>query len=247
MRPFGRTRAFATLSFLMLRIPIWLFASPQRRRRHEQAFFAGLSKGFGIHTVNHGKPSTKPGTLFVMNHVSWADIPVMLALLDADFVAKSDMKDWPVIGALARRFNPVFVSRTEQFKSHAQVSEIRKRLASGRSVILCPEGTTSDGTGILPFRTSLFAAADSASVVQAVVIRYLSPDGTALSPHRKREVAWIDDDDLLSGATRLAKSSTVAQVEFLPPVAAKIDRKELASLVRDQMRAAHAAAPKRLV
>jgi lyso-ornithine lipid O-acyltransferase len=113
-------------------------------------------------------------------------------------------------------------------------------------VILCPEGTTSDGSAILPFRTSLFAAADAASFIQPVVLRYLTPEGCALSPERQRAVAWIDDDELLSGAARVAQEETLARVEFLAPIISEgANRKQLASIVRQQMIAAYAAAPNR--
>jgi lyso-ornithine lipid O-acyltransferase len=244
-RPFGRTKAFATLAFFMLRIPAWLIAPQSQRRHHEQAFFAGISRGFGISISQHGEPSTTPGTLFVLNHISWADITVMMAILDADFVAKSDMLGWPVIGALARRFDPVFVARDNRHRSGAQADAIRARLNSGRSVILCPEGTTSDGASILPFRTSLFAAADAAAAVQPVILRYLMPDGAALAAKRQREVAWIDEDDLVTGAARVAKLKTLARVAFLPPVSGMTDRKILAENIRQHMLAAYAAAPNR--
>ena len=169
----------------------------------------------------------------------------MMSILDADFIAKADMRGWPMIGRLARRFNPVFVARERRLHCNAQVDAIRARLGADRSVILCPEGTTSDGAGILPFRTSLLAAADAARTIQPVVLSYLAPDGTALSGDRQREVAWIDDDDLLSGATRLAKARTLARVDFLPAVEATGDRKALGRDLRQRMLAAYAAAPKR--
>lgn len=244
-RPFGRTKAFTTLAFAILRIPFWLAAPVGQRRRHEQVFFARLLKGFGIDISLKGNPSPKVGTLFIMNHISWADIPVMMAILDADFVAKADILTWPMIGALARRFSPVFVARDAQRRSHAQADAIRHRLNAGRSVILCPEGTTSDGTGILPFRTSLFSAADAASAVQPVILRYLLPDGSVLPPERQREVAWIADDDLLSGAARLARLKTLASAEFLSPVCNITDRKALAEIIRHRMVAAYAATPNR--
>ena len=244
-RPFGRTRAFAALAFAMLRVPVWLVCPPSHRRRHERAFFACIAKGFGITISQHGTRSTKAGTLFIMNHISWADIPVMMAILDADFVAKADMLGWPVIGALARRFSPVFVARNERHRSDTQADAIRERLGMGRSVILCAEGTTSDGTSIMNFRTSLFAAADAAAAIQPVILNYLAPDGSVLPTDRQREVAWIGDDDLLSGAARVAKMKTLARVEFLPPVKASGDRKKLAENIREQMLAAYAAAPNR--
>ncbi len=238
-------RALLSLAIALLRVPFWLVSAPGNRRPHEQAFFAQIARGCGISISQQGAPSPKAGTLFIMNHISWADIPVMMALLDADFVAKSEMIDWPVIGWLALRFDPVFVSRNSQRRSHDQVDAIRARLKAGRSVILCAEGTTSDGTTILPFRTSLFAAADAAQIVQPIIIAYLTPDGDALSPHRQREVAWIDDDALISGASRFAKERTLALVVFLLPVESDGNRKTLAGTVRQRMLDAYAAAPNR--
>jgi lyso-ornithine lipid O-acyltransferase len=245
MRRFGRARAFAGLAWSMRHIPLWLVhrSHSKNARKHERALFSEIIKSFGIRIEVMGQLSTEPGTLFIMNHISWADIPVMMSILDADFVAKSDMLGWPVIGPLARKFNPVFVARSQTNRSYHQVDAIRERLRAGRSVILCPEGTTSDGSGILSFRTSLFAAADSARAIQPLVLHYLQTDGQALSPTRQREVAWIDDDELLSGAVRVARESTLAQIHFLPVVTNSSDRKQLASSVRSQMINSYAAAP----
>jgi lyso-ornithine lipid O-acyltransferase len=247
-RSFGRTRAFAGLAAAFVHVPFWLMTKmrSQPARGRERAFFARITASFGITVDVQGDISARPGTLFVLNHISWADIPIMVATLDADFVAKADMLGWPVIGPLARRFDPVFVARTERHRSHHQVDAIRVRLLAGRSVILCPEGTTSDGETILPFRTSLFAAVDAASCIQPLILSYLAPDGRALSATRQREVAWIDDDELLTGAARLAREHTLARLQFLPPLVANgQDRKQLADTIRQQMLTAYAAAPKR--
>jgi len=244
-RPFGRVRAAAALVKAAFRIPFWLNSAAAHRRAHERAFFQTISAGFGIVVECRGSISQQPGTLFVMNHISWADIPVMLSILDADFVARADMQSWPVIGRLAQRLGPVFVERERKGGSAGQVHAIRERLKSGRSVILCAEGTTSDGSGILPFRTSLFAAVNAACVVQPVTLAYLAADGSALSPRRQREVAWIGDDDLVSGAARLARQTTLARAVFLPPARIDSDRKTLAAHVRQQMLETYAAATNR--
>ena len=247
-RMFGRTRAVGSLVLALSRVPAWL-CYPQKSRQarhHEQAFFKTIVNGFGIRIEQSGRQSKVAGTLYIMNHISWADIPVMMAILDADFVAKSDILNWPGIGALARRFDPVFVSRDRRGQSHDQASTIRARLSAGRSVILCPEGTTSNGSTILPFRTTLFAAADAARAVQPIVLRYLDVNGGPLSPERMREVVWIGDDELLPSAMRFACCPVRANVDFLPAVFAPTGgRKPMAQLVREQMLAAYAAAPNR--
>ena len=247
-RMFGRTRAVGSLVLALARLPAWLACQPKsnRARYHEQAFFKTIVNGFGIRIEQSGQRSNAAGTLYIMNHISWADIPVMMAILDADFVAKSDILGWPGIGALARRFDPVFVARDRREQSHDQASTIRARLSAGRSVILCPEGTTSNGTTILPFRTTLFAAAEAAVAVQPVVLRYLDANGEPLSPKRMREVVWIEDDDLLPSAMQFACSPVQANVSFLPPVFMQSGgRKPMAQMVRERMLAAYAAAPNR--
>ena len=245
-RMFGRTRAVGSLLLALSRVPAWL-CYPQKSspaRHHEQAFFKTIVNGFGIRIEQSGQQSKVAGTLYIMNHISWADIPVMMAIIDADFVAKSDILGWPGIGALARRFDPVFVDRGRRGQSHDQASIIRARLSAGHSVILCPEGTTSIGSTILPFRTTLFAAADAAGAIQPVVLRYLDANGGTLSPERMREVAWIGDDELLPSAMRFANNTVQANISFLPPVLVHPGgRKQMAQTVREQMLAIYAAAP----
>jgi 1-acyl-sn-glycerol-3-phosphate acyltransferase len=236
-RHIGPIRAFAGLAVALFLVPPWLIMPPRSRlaRHLERSFFAIIARGFSLEIACEGR--ARPHALFVANHISWADIPVLAAVLDADFVAKSDIRDWPVIGWLARRYDPVFVERERRGRSGAHAEAMRARLAKRRSIILCPEGTTSVGTTILPFRTSLFAAADSASVIQPVLVQYLDPDGFALSPERQREVAWIDDDELLGGAVRFARERTRVRLVFLEPIetSAYADRKALALAIHGAM------------
>jgi lyso-ornithine lipid O-acyltransferase len=244
-RPLGRIRATASLVLAASLIPLWLRerSGSAKARRYEARFFARLLKGFGIIPISVGQHSPLPGTLFVTNHISWIDIPLLASALDADFVAKVDILRWPILGRLARKLNPVFVARDCRRSAHAQADAIRQRLMAGRSVILCAEGTTSVGDTVLPFKSCLFEAADAASAIQPLAIRYCNIDGTSLPPARMREVAWIDDDELLSGAMRVAKQPTLGRVLFLPPIPAIPNRKLLAQAVWGIVEAAYAAAP----
>lgn len=244
-RRFGRVRAFTTLSFALGRVPLWLVTKPrsQRAKAMERRFFRQIARGFGIEIAVEGQPATS--ALYVSNHISWADIPILASLLDADFIAKSEVGRWPIIGPLARRFGTILIERDKKIRIGDQADAIHAHLRAGRSAILFPEGTTSDGTAILPFRTSLFAAANSANTVQPVVIRYLDPAGTPLTPARQREIAWIDDDALVGGAAKVARARTRALVQFLPPLDPRAfkDRKAFAEAARLAMAAAYAAAP----
>lgn len=247
VRAFGRTRAAIGSMLALGRVPLWLAARPgsARARAHEKSFFEALLRATGISVVQIGERRAAGPTLYVSNHLSWADIAVMAARLDADFVAKEEVARWPLAGPLARRFGPVFVSRENRIASGQQVDSIRARLASGRSVILYPEGTTSDGRHVLPFRSSLFSAAHGAQWIQPLVIRYVHADGRPLSPQRLREIAWIGDDDLVDGIARVARRKTRAELIFLDPIAPSDypDRKALADAARAAIAAAYAAAP----
>jgi lyso-ornithine lipid O-acyltransferase len=249
MRWFGRALAFARLLAAFGRIPGWLLrpSASAGARACERAFFRHIASGFRIVPDIRGKISKQPATLFVANHISWADIPLLAGLLDADFVAKSDIARWPLLGVLARRYAPVFVDRSRRHGVRDQTEAIRDRLACGRSVILFAEGTTSDGSAVLPFRSSLFDAADAARALQPVALRYLDSDGSPLAPERQRAIAWIGDDGLLSGAARVADAPTRASVAFLREIDLPqgAGRKVLADVTRRAIAAAYAAAPNR--
>lgn len=246
-RRFGRIQAIASLAWAAALIPRWLFTEggSLAARRLETQFFARILKGFGVIANEYGQNHALPGTLYVTNHISWVDIPLLATALDADFVAKSDILRWPLLGQLARRLDPVFVARNDRRNAHAQADAIRQRLSAGRSVILCAEGTTSGGETVLPFKSCLFGAADAAAAIQPLAIRYRGRDGAALPSERMREIAWIGDDDLWTGAMRVAKDGTQAQLVFLPPIPAIPNRKLLAQAVWGMVEAAYAAAPKR--
>lgn len=243
----GGSRAFATVALQMVRVPFWLLLKPGSpvARRQERLFFTGIVAGFGLRVRVRGAVARPEPVLFVVNHISWADIPVLATALDADFVAKADIAGWPVLGWLARRYDPVFVERGRSHRSGDQAADIRRRLEGGRSIILFAEGTTSDGRGVLPFRSALFAVADAAAQVQPVALRYLAADGSALDPGRQRDVAWIGDDALLPGAVRVAREKTEVLVQLLDPVEpqAMPDRKALAAFTRQAIADAYAAAP----
>jgi 1-acyl-sn-glycerol-3-phosphate acyltransferase len=139
-------------------------------------------------------------TMFVANHTGYADITVMGTLLRANFVAKAEIKKWPIYGWCARLSNCLFVDRRPRF-ALKQTEEIRERLRTGNNIIMFPEGTSSDGNRVLSFRSSLFAAADTELdgeqiYVQPVSIAYTELDGLPLGRHLRPLVAWYGDMDI---------------------------------------------------
>ena len=188
--------------------------------------------GFGLKVHVHGRPIDPKGALFVANHISWTDIPVLGLLIEAGFVAKGDIENWPLIGKLTEAYGSLFVDRQARGRAGEQAVALASHLEAERGLVLFAEGTTGLGVGVLPFRSSLFAlvpgVAEGTARVQPVTIRYSRPDGSAFSPEEQRLVAWIGDDELLPHVARLARLGGLrADVWFEEPVAGG-GRKELA-------------------
>lgn len=213
------------------------------RRGAALACWRVLLWGFGLRVEVHGTPLPEAGTLFIANHISWTDIPVLGRVLESGFVAKGDIRGWPIIGRLTAAYGCLFVERERRGKAGDQAAALASHLEEDRGIILFPEGTTGLGEGVLPFRSSLFALVpgvmDGSARVQPVTLRYCRADGSALSPDEQRAVAWIGDDELLPHAAGLSRmGGLVAQVWFEEPVLGS-DRKALA-------RACEAAVARRL-
>lgn len=225
-------------------MPRWALAAPgsPRAGAHERRFFARIVRASAIAVEVRGRPADERGTLFVANHIAWADVPVLGSVLDAGFVAKDEIAGWPLVGRLARRIGCIYVAREERGRAGAQAGELADKLARG-GAILFPEGTTGDGRALLPFRTSLFAAAASARRVQPVVIAYRDGKGAPLAAGRLAEVAW-GEVSLAASARLMARERVRAIVCFLDPIdgSALGKRKALAEMVRMRMAAAYAEA-----
>lgn len=170
-------------------------------------------------------------SLLVTNHVSWLDIPALLTVLDADFVAKRDVVCWPVIGAMATRIGTIFLARGQRNAAQTTADGMTWRLAQRRNVILFPEATTSDGRGVRKFYARLYQAAiRTHSRVQAVAIRYPELDGP------QGAAPFIDNDELVGHLWRLlGEKRIVAELHFCDPLVPDTDRRSLANRTRRQI------------
>lgn len=132
-----------------------------------------LLRLMGVELDASGTP--RPGAkLVVANHISWLDILAIHAVCpEARFVSKADVKHWPVLGTLVAAAGTLFIERERKRDALRVVHQMAESLGRGESVAVFPEGTTSDGTGLLPFHANLLQAAIAAEVpVQAVALRY---------------------------------------------------------------------------
>ena len=189
---------------------------------------------------------SRGGALLVSNHVSWLDIVVLSACRPMTFVGKSDIAGWPVFGTLARLQETLFVVRERRMGAADDANETARRVGAGQGVTLFAEGTSSDGSDVLPFRSALLAGAEGANVpVQSVAIAYLARDGEPLDAQGRRDVAWYADKLLAPHLLEIfALKSLEVRVEF--GRAAVPDpqetRKALARRLESEVRARVAAA-----
>ncbi|HUB45576.1 MAG TPA: lysophospholipid acyltransferase family protein [Acetobacteraceae bacterium] len=186
-------------------------------RRSKVAFarfyWAGFSRLLGVQVRVVGTPAVpQPGrpVVFVCNHSSWVDVPVVGGVLEGCFVAKGDIERWPLINVIAWLGRTVFVSRRRGAAGRER-DAMRARLRIGDNLILFPEGTSSDGSRVLPFRSSFFAVAEAVDgatpLIQPVSVVYdrlgWLPTGRAWRPI----FAWYGDMDLATHFLRLAQHS----------------------------------------
>ena len=147
----------------------------------------------------HGKPLLDGNVLVVANHISWLDIFVLNAVGPVRFVAKAELARWPVAGRLIRGVGTLFVERERRKDARRVNGHAADALARGDIVAVFPEGTTTDGTELLPFKSSLLQPiVDAQGRVQPMAIRYRAPTG-----EHSGAPAYVGDDSFLASFWRV--------------------------------------------
>jgi len=228
-------RAVATLvlvvAWTLLLLPAQMVAlrlDPRNlAERIPMLYHRGLAWLLRVRVRPLGVPSAVRPTLFVVNHVSWLDIVVLDTLLRGSYVTKSEVMGWPGFGYLAKLQRCVFIERkAHRTKDHKD--EMQIRLEQGDNLILFPEGTSSDGMRILPFKTSFFGLAEQAVngrplLVQPVSLAYCRLNNMPVGRRSMPLFAWVGDENLLPHLWRFLRAGpSVAEVVFHPPLT--IDR-----------------------
>ena len=185
-----------------------------------------------------GKPSSAARTLFVANHTTYVDIIVIGSLVHAAFVAKKEVASYPLFGWMSKLQKTSFVERRRDCVA-SQYKDMQSRLLNGESLILFPEGTTSDGRRVLPFRSSLFAAVFPPSeepvsiYVQPVTIAYTRIDGMPITHALKPLISCYGDMNMARHAcTTLGLGYIDVDVIFHQPIEVlpSFNRKQLAKI-----------------
>jgi len=223
---------------LLLRFP-WI--DPAARATRLTAWAAELIERTGGCLRVHGvPPPAGQGALIVANHVSWLDIHALHAVLPARFIAKADVRRWPLIGWMAEVTGTVFLHRERRTDAGRVNRTMADLLGAGACLALFPEGTTSDGRSLRPFYASLLQPALDAGVsVWPLAIRYLD-SADAYNP----VPAYHGDMSLFASLRKiLAGPGYTVALNFLPPIAVTgQDRRRLAHAAEAAIRAVLAGA-----
>lgn len=240
----ARTTGFFTLVLAMLPFHVLpLFVRGMDRRRVPLLFHRCLTRLLSLKLRVHGAVATASPTLFVSNHTSYLDVPVLGALIPAAFVAKSEVARWPLIGGMTRLQNTVFIERRADRVSE-QTGVLRKRLEARDSLILFPEGTSSDGSRTLPFKSSLFSVVEkplpdgTGVMVQPISMLCTELGGLPIGRAWRPYFAWYGDMTLVPHLWNVfCLGHFTVDVIFHPPVCATAfaNRKALADYCQKQI------------
>jgi len=191
----------APLQWLMLRLGL------SARERIPHFYHRLLCKLIGIRIRVVGTP-INAGGLMLANHSSWLDIIILSAVTRLSFIAKSEVNGWPLFGFLARLQRTIFVRRGEKRRTISDRDSIRARLLAGEVLVIFPEGTSSDGNRVLPFKSALVSAAELPlgngqdafahfPLVQPVSVAYVGNHGIPMGREVRPHFAWYGDMELL--------------------------------------------------
>jgi 1-acyl-sn-glycerol-3-phosphate acyltransferase len=210
----------------LLLLPVQMLAVTLRlplAKRLPRFYHRTCCRILGIDVRHQGEPSRDHPVLFVANHASYLDIAILGSLIAGSFVAKAEIADWPFFGLLAKLQRTVFIDRRGS-KAALHRDEIGARLEAGDDLILFPEGTSSDGNRVLPFKSALFSVAERRVqgrplVVQPVSVAYTHIDGLPIGREWRPYFAWYGGMDLGAHIRHvIALGRLTIQVTFHPPL-----------------------------
>lgn len=213
----GARIAAHTLVGLILSLTVVPVLNHPAKQRLTRWWCAGVLKRLNIRVVTKGEPPYKQqsGKLYVANHISWVDIHALNSVTPLRFVAKSEIRRWPVFGFLASQAGTLFIDRNDRKGAIHIIQSLKRELENGAHACYFPEGTTSDGTQILPFKGSIIQAALAAKTdVIPVAIRY------PLSAYQiDTRLAYAGDTSLIESIRNILRiPNPTVELHFLEPV-----------------------------
>jgi 1-acyl-sn-glycerol-3-phosphate acyltransferase len=199
---------------------IFPLASSSLKLKLIQWWHKALLNAFNLKVSSHGHiPSqTINGTMLVANHISWLDIHALNSMVPLRFIAKSEISKWPVFGYLAKSADVLFINRDNRRDAARVVDITASSLHAGDNLCLFPEGTTTDGSTMMPFKSSIIQAAIQANAsIQAVAIRYPLPNGEI-----NTAMAYAGDTTMKQSIAQiLLQQKPRVELHFLAPIITK--------------------------
>tara|TARA_Y100001960_G_C14748379_1_gene866990 strand:+ start:1234 stop:2055 length:822 start_codon:yes stop_codon:yes gene_type:complete len=248
IRALGRVIAILCWTLVLLPIQIVTAAAGQGlAEKLPRLYHVGVCRILGIEVSVVGSPVALRPALFVANHSSWMDIPILGCLVECSFIAKAEVERWPAVGLLACLQRTVFVERSRQ-KTSVHATGIKRRLDEQSRLVMFPEGTSTDGSYVLPFKSSLFSSVErpkngTGPIVQPVTVAYVMINGEMATRESRPAVAWYGDMKFaphLWGVLQLVNISVQVTFHDPAPEAVCHSRKTLAGYCERVVIAEHA-------
>ncbi|MGD8999376.1 MAG: lysophospholipid acyltransferase family protein [Granulosicoccaceae bacterium] len=235
----SKTRALLRLSRLALHVGNGLTTLFVQRRKYGEKWFDHetgkqaishwadrFCRIIGVEVQARGQ-TEHDANLIVANHISWLDVPVLASHLPMCFIAKQEIRHWPVIGGLVSQAGTLFIERESRSILGPLLANMENRFAGQARLALFPEGTTSDGSNVRRFHSALFqACAGKPCMIQPLAIRYCDKDDSHF------EAPWINNEKFFPHLWRiLQRKQTRVRVDLLPAISTENKgRQELAMM-----------------
>lgn len=199
---------------LIIELLVFPLVARHTRRKIVNLWSRGLMSLAGVKVQVIGKPLLDAPVLWVANHISWVDIFVLNSVRTTSFLAKSDIRKWPVIGLLVAWAGTLFIDRRHRYAIREAAGQIKNCFELGDAVGLFPEGTTTDGMQVLPFHAGLFDAAIQTQIpVQPIALRFICRGV------RAPELAFVGEQTLVGNLWHLLGARGVrVECEFIEPI-----------------------------
>ena len=186
-----------------------------------------LCKIIGVKVEIEGLVPTRG--LIISNHISWTDIPVLSAACPLSFIAKREVSKWPLFGWLATLQGCEFINRESRQSTKPSVDRVKQRLSNGETLVLFPEGTSSNGQRLLPFKSSYFSVVENSGVpVATAALIYSSRQGLPLTQRQWATVSWTGDQSLLPNLWHMLRHSPLKVKVIFQPFTPEGNRKAMA-------------------
>lgn len=221
-----------------------------RNERSKRAWFSRISSfymkmalavlGVSVKVINPERLAAGSGSFMVCNHLSYIDIFAIFSNVPAVFVANSELEEAFLLGTIIKYSGGVFVERRGRARLLEDMEDITGMLDLGLNVVLFPEGTTSDGSGVSPFKSSFLAAAEGREVLP-LCIKYKTVNGNSITPETSALVYYYGETTFFEHFFRfMGLRSVTAELTVLEPIdTSGLSRKDIAHIAHSRVSASY--------